>query len=332
MDVVSTSRSTFVNINSNPLYRLWAGMRDYLGIFRNFKAILQNTKYDVVHLTSSASWSLIKDVYMLRSARQRGAKTVIHFRFGRIPELFVQKTWEYKLLLKVLSLSDRIMVIDKASFDILVNAGYTNVVNQPNPLSPEVSAFVEEHKDDLERAERLLLFAGHVVPTKGVFELIEACKNIPNIHLKLIGTIYPGIKEKLLQLAEKNGDSSWVEICGEKPYEEVLTYMMTCSVFVLPTYTEGFPNVILESMACGCPIVTTPVGAIPEMLNITSPDKCGLCVPVQDVHALKESIELLLHDSMLAQELGKKAQERVNTMYNMQAIWNGLTDVWKSLL
>ncbi len=332
LDVVSMGRSTFVNINSNPFYRVWAGVKDYRGIFRNFKNALKQEEYNVMHLTSSASWSLAKDIYMLKYAQKKGVKTVIHFRFGRIPGLFVQNNWEYKLLIKVLKLADKIVVIDQASFDTLADAGYQNVVNLPNPVSPQVSTFVEEHKSNFERTERTLLFAGHVVPTKGVYELVEACKDISNIRLKMIGTLYPGIKDELLKKAEKNGDNSWLEICGERPYEEVLAEMMKCGVFVLPTYTEGFPNVILESMACGCPIVTTPVGAIPEMLDINGPDKCGICVPPQDANALKEAILFMLDNKDYASQCGEKARKRVNEQYSMDIVWTKLLEVWKSVV
>jgi glycosyltransferase involved in cell wall biosynthesis len=61
------------------------------------------------------------------------------------------------------------------------------------------------------------------------------------------------------------------------------------AIFVLPTYTEGFPNVILECMASGCPIITTPVGAIPDMLQFGSTQACGACVDVKDVQGLKNN-------------------------------------------
>ncbi len=328
LDIVSIGRTRFINIKSNPIYRLWTGIKDYRGIFKNFKKAFKGKKYDVMHLTSSASWSLVKDIYMLRYAKKKGSKTVIHFRFGRIPDLFVQKNWEYKLLIKVLKLADKIVVIDQASFDTLVDAGYQNVVNLPNPVSPQVSTFVEEHKNNFERTERTLLFAGHVVPTKGVYELVDACKKIPDVHLKMVGTLYPGIKEDLLQHAIINGDNSWLEICGELPYENVLAEMMKCEVFILPTYTEGFPNVILESMACGCPIVTTPVGAIPEMLDINGSDKCGICVPQRDVDKLRVAIQFMLDNKEFASLCGDNACKRVNELYSMDCVWNKLQNIW----
>ena len=108
--------------------------------------------------------------------------------------------------------------------------------------------------------------------------------------------------------------------------------MMSAGVFVLPTYTEGFPNVIIESMACGCPIVTTDVGAIPEMLDIEHGFSYGICVKPKDVEGLKNAVEKMLNDRDYALQCGKNAQLRVQEQYAMSVVWNQLTSIWTSLI
>lgn len=327
LSVLTTARSVFVNINSSVWSRIKYGVKDYSKIFREYNRQLREGCYDVVHLTSSASWGLVKDIYMLRKARAANLKTVVHFRFGRIPELSEKKNWEWNLLMKVVRLADRVVVIDRASFETLRSAGVGHVVNLPNPIAPAVGTFVEAHSKTILRESRRLLFAGHIVRTKGVYELIEACREIPGIRLKMIGPLFPGIKEDLLGRALKNGDASWVEITGERSYDEVLEEMMKCTVFVLPTYTEGFPNVVLESMACGCPIVATAVGAIPEMLD----DGVGIVVESRNVKELHDAITRVLGNPEQAAEMGAKAVRRVHERYSMPAVWSQLTDLWKSV-
>ena len=113
--------------------------------------------------------------------------------------------------------------------------------------------------------------------------------------------------------------------------EEVTKNMLTCSVFVLPTYTEGFPNVIIESMACACPIVTTDVGAIPEMLDIENERVYGILVKPKQVLELRDSILWVLNNEKLAIDMGKRAQERVNELYSMPKVWRQMTNIWIDL-
>src|SRR5690606_37655242 len=149
------------------------------------------------------------------------------------------------------------------------------------------------------------------------------------IQLKIIGAITDDTKHELLRLAGEN-NSQWLEIKGELNYENTIKEMLSAGVFVLPTYTEGFPNVIIESMACGCPIVTTNVGAIPEMLEIVNGFNIGICVQPKNITALKLAIETMLNNREYALQCGLNAQKRVKNLYSMSSIWKELEATWRS--
>jgi glycosyltransferase involved in cell wall biosynthesis len=237
----------------------------------------------------------------------------------------LKKNWEWKLLCKVITLSDTTIVLDKTSYNTLHNAGFNNVVLLPNPVAPRVTELIER-AGNVERKERTLLFAGHVIPTKGVYELVEACKQIPNIKLRLIGNIADNIRQ---DLQNNTGNAPWLDIADECAYEKTITEMLSCDIFVLPTYTEGFPNVILESMACGCAIVTTPVGAIPEMLEEENGKRYGILVAQKNAEELKNGIERLLNDKLLKEECRYNAKRRVNERYNIDAVWSQMLTIWR---
>ena len=145
----------------------------------------------------------------------------------------------------------------------------------------------------------------------------------------MIGYETDDIKEKIIEEAGEDNES-WLEIAGEQSFENTIKEMISAAVFVLPTYTEGFPNVIIESMACGCPIVTTCVGAIPEMLDIENGNNYGICVEPKNVKALKESIQKMLNNREYALECGKNAQRRVNELYSMSKVWSQLEAIWST--
>jgi glycosyltransferase involved in cell wall biosynthesis len=159
--------------------------------------------------------------------------------------------------------------------------------------------------------------------------LVEACKTIPNIKLKLLGAILDDVKEDLRSISD-NGE--WLELMGERPYEEVIREMMACDVFVLPTYTEGFPNVILEAMACGCAIVTTPVGAIPEMLEEVDGRHYGLMVEPKNARQLHNAIVKMLENESFKNECRENVKQRVSERYNMPIIWKSIVDIWNTII
>ena len=328
MDIFSLAREAKIYADTPLIKRILYGFAEYTPLLINYRKKIYSEKYDVVHITSSASLSLIKDILMLKITRKNQTKSVLHFRFGRIPELYKKNNWEKKLLDKTIRLADAVIVIDQFSFNTLINQGYKNIKLLPNPLGPETGKIVKN--SSVRREKNKIVFAGHVVPTKGVFELVQACKDIPNIEVYLLGAVTDEMKNKLYEGAGDN--KTWLKISGEQNYEIVIQEMLSANVFVLPTYTEGFPNVILESMACGCPIIASAVGAIPEMLNINGETSAGICIEPKNIEQLKSAIMKMLNDDKLATTFGINAKKRVNEMYSMPSVWKQMTDIWKSVI
>lgn len=325
--LLDMGRSEFININMPAWKRVLNSFGDYQKILKKFHSEIHQNSYDILHLSSSASISLIKDYIMISLARRKNIKTIIHFHFGRIPELAIKNNWEWKLIKKIAILTNQIVVLDNASYNTLKHNGFNNVTIISNPIAPNILDTIEQNYY-LKRKHGTILFTGHVIKTKGVFELIEACSQIRNIKLKLIGRITDDIKSKI-DLQYKGQD--WIEITGEMEFNKVIKEMMTCDIFALPTYSEGFPNVILEAMATGCPIITTPVGAIPQILERDEQGEYGIFVEPQNSDMLKGAIVRLLHNEMLKKHLSINVKRRVTERYNIKIIFKQLKSLWESL-
>lgn len=286
---------------------------------------MNKSNESVLHLCSSAGVSLLKDIAILKAARSKGIPSVIHFHFGRIPELFEQKNKEYNRLLKVLKLADTVVCMDLQSCETLRQHGYTNVEYLPNPLPLNVSGGIHANTGD--RIAKQLLFVGHVYKTKGVYELVEACSRINDVNLRIVGKYTDEVKDELVQISSRRpGD--WLQLVGEVDHDNVLNEFQTSDMFVFPSYTEGFPYVILEAMASGIPIISSGVGAIPEMLN-GGKVECGIIIPPQDTNAVYDAICSLINNNNRKAELGINAAKRVNEMYSMPVVWNQLNKIWK---
>ena len=326
VELCDFSRKQTGQMISNPIKKWASAVIDYLHLTNQAKKIIANFDGEAIHICSSASLLLIRDILLLKSAKRKGLKTFVHFHFGRIPELFQKNNWECKLLKRVVKLADNIIVMDSQSYNVLQSHGYTNISLLPNPLSKETEELAERNQSI--RQKGLVLFVGHCIPTKGVFELVEACKEIPEIKLRMVGAISEDIKVKLIDIAGPKHE--WLEIVGQVSHEDIIKQMNVCDIFVLPTYTEGFPNVILESMACGCPIIASAVGAIPEMLKKEDNKEYGILIPPKNINSLKDAINKLLCDDTLKSECGNNAKDRVLQRYNINAVCQQMIKIWKS--
>lgn len=135
---------------------------------------------------------------------------------------------------------------------------------------------------------RLLLFIGNVQQSKGCGDLLEAfarlAPRLPALRLVYVG---PGPQvAELKARASALGLAERVDFAGRKAHDEMARWFCAAELFCLPSHSEGVPNVILEAMACGTPVVATDVGGVAEVL----PDHAGLLVPPHDVPALEAAL------------------------------------------
>lgn len=112
--------------------------------------------------------------------------------------------------------------------------------------------------------ELTFLFVGWVVKSKGIFELVSAIDS--SEKLKKCKVLIAGGGDALDEITAfvKERNLQNVELLGWQSHHEVDELLKKASVFVLPTYAEGFPNALLEAISQGLPAIITPVGAIPD--------------------------------------------------------------------
>lgn len=134
---------------------------------------------------------------------------------------------------------------------------------------------------------RLVVYVGRLEQSKGVIDLLEAFARVapahPDLRLALVGD--GAAREQCRALADRIGPR--VVLAGARPLAEVPRWMAAADVLTLPSWNEGTPNVILEGLACGRPVVATHVGGIPDL--IVSPE-LGVLVPPKSPDALAEAL------------------------------------------
>ena len=328
-EVIPCDRSERINENTSIFKRLWCGVQDYFVIVHNIKKRLKEDSFDVIHINSTASISSIKDLLIVMLAHHYNAKVVIHYHFGRIPKLIQKRNWEWMLVKKTIELADATIVMDRNSYLSLIQLGFNNINNIPNPYSVEFEKRVDAFVGAVKRVKHRVLFIGRAFRLKGIYELVEACKSLDNVELRVVG---PYDQEDKINLHILCNNASWFHFIGPVSHEKVLEELMACDVFVLPSYSEGFPNAILECMMCKTPIITTPVGAIPEILELDTEHPLGMSVRVQNVEDLVVAINRIIDDDAMKKEMTERAFHKVKTQYNLQTVGFQLYNTWIDLL
>ena len=135
---------------------------------------------------------------------------------------------------------------------------------------------------------RLMLFVGNLKVTKGCLDLLEAFPAVlaalPRAQLVYVGA--GPSQAALLDRAAALGCAERVRLVGEIPHAALGDWFRAADLLCLPSHNEGVPNVVLEAMACGTPVVATRVGGIPEVV----PDYAGILVPVGEQVALSAAL------------------------------------------
>lgn len=283
---------------------------------------------DLMHLTTPASLAGIRDIVFLSLARLCRVPAVYHIRVGTVPKLAKGGGWEWRLLRCAFWLARKVIVIDQASYTTLrglLPPGKTVLL--PNCIALDSAPLAQEGFED---GTRRILFLGWVIPGKGVSELMSAWKMAARRGWELI-VAGPGDTAYRDEAIKLSGGDVRVRFLGPVSQPEGWKLMQQADVFVLPSYTEGFPNVILEAMAAGKAIVATPVGAIPEMLDAAGSTPCGVIVDAKDAQGLAAALSRLMCDSALRDRLGTQARAKVERSYNLEAVFNSLLGLWREV-
>ncbi len=165
---------------------------------------------------------------------------------------------------------------------------------------------------------------GRLIEKKGFGDLIEACRLLKErgrvFRCEIIGE---GPLEAVLQSQATNAGLTDEELSltGPLPQPEVVERLARASMFVLPCVPEAaggmdnLPTVIMEAMAAGLPVISTPVAGVPEMVEA---GKTGLLVAPRNPVALAAAIEELIDDSGRAREFGRQGRTRAIERFDIE--------------
>jgi glycosyltransferase involved in cell wall biosynthesis len=173
-------------------------------------------------------------------------------------------------------------------------------------------------------------FVGRVVGAKGITELVQAWDGLqaefPLLHLLICGDFEP---EDPLPTDIKTRLTSDARIHLVGHVVDTAPYYAMMDLLVLPTYREGFPNVIIEAAAMEVPAVATSVSGCTDAVV---DGKTGILVPPYDAKALQEALRVYVTDPELRRSHARAGLERATGNFRRELIWQGLFDLYSNIL
>lgn len=292
-----------------------------------FLSLLLQNKVDLVHLHVSEKGSVLRKILLLLMAKAFRKPTLMHthgcefhtFHDG-LPR------WLQSWVNAALQQADRFIVLSESwRTYYLSHCGLdpARVIVLPNPV--KIPAQVPDRTGS---KTVHFVFLGRVGQRKGSFDLIEAFARLPvdcrnKAQITLAGD---GELKKAQTLIEKLNLTAAVKLSGWIDARQRNHLLQSASIFILPSYNEGLPMAILEAMAWGLPVISTPVGGIPEIVDS---GETGYLVNPGDLRGLAAAMQSLIEDDALRQIMGCSARERVKPM-DLKAYYSRLMSIYSA--
>jgi glycosyltransferase involved in cell wall biosynthesis len=196
----------------------------------------------------------------------------------------------------------------------------------PFPAVPSETVAQLRHDFGLRSDAPVAICVSRLHPQKGHEDLLAAWRRVtavyPHVDLLIVGD--GRRRSELERLAARQ---SHVHFTGQR--DDVAELLALSDLLILPSLWEGLPNVVLEAMAAGLPVVATAVGGTPELVI---DGKTGLLVPPRDPAALAQAILALLTEPDLAQRLGENGRLRVADQFTIRQMVQQTEQLYQRLL
>jgi glycosyltransferase involved in cell wall biosynthesis len=281
---------------------------------------------DIVHIHMAHYGSALRKGIMVLIARACGARVVLHIHGSRF-DTFCDALPSplHRLLVAVLRQADRVVVIARPWQRYVESLGIASqrIVLIHNG-APDVGARTRRTDGPV-----ALLALGELGPRKGTDTIVAALAT-PDLRGRPWRAVLAGdgAVDAYRGAIAAAGLADRIALLGWVDSDRAHALLREADILLLPSHKEGLPLAILEAMAAGLAIVTTPVGGIPDAIT---DGETGLLVPPGDTAALAAAIRRLIGDAGLRASLGARARARYLESFTMTAAFGKLLRLYQDL-
>jgi glycosyltransferase involved in cell wall biosynthesis len=225
--------------------------------------------------TSFSSRSILRDAVYIMLAKLLRKKVIVFYRGW--DSLYANQASQKILFKKVFMTTNASIVLSQYQMNKLLKWGYTgkifiestlvdddDVFSSINPTSIISKVNARNETDDYENK---LLYLGRLEKTKGIFELIEGFRKLSKIYPLKLTIAGDGTAEHELKKVVSDYGLTNVQFVGFIEGINKIQVYSDADIFILPSYSEGMPNAVIEAMAFGLPVLTTPVGGLVDFFQ-----------------------------------------------------------------
>ncbi len=306
------------------------GSRYDLRVIRQLRSLFRETAPDVIQTHS------LKSHFLARLARPSGSRWIAFHHGYTATDL---KMHAYNQLDRwSLPAADRVVTVCRPFADDLARLGVkrTRIRILPNAIEwngnhPVASASSLRRQWNLSENSRILLAIGRLSNEKGHAHLIEAAhllrRSRPEIDFQVVLVGDGSERGRLEEQTDRLHLRDCIRFTGHQP--DPLPFYALADIFVLPSLSEGSPNVLLEAMMTKTPAVACEVGGVPEMVE---DGRSALLVPPAAPAALDNAISTLIDNPELAQSIAEAAYADARDRHSPEAYYAKLLEIYRELL
>ncbi|OHD07654.1 MAG: hypothetical protein A2086_16105 [Spirochaetes bacterium GWD1_27_9] len=294
--------------------KFFLGFHYYFYLKKIKKFILKNNiNFDIIH----SHWLYPDGFVGVKLAKSLNKKAIVHCHGSDINFLLFDKRLT-KQNYYTISNCDKLIVVSNALKAKIISK-YPEFENKIIVINNAIDCSNYdnlEYQDSLKKLNLLddkikkIVLVGNVCKSKGVFEILQAAKILnekkTNFKIYLIGKQYPNEIEFFKDFVTKNDLEDKIEFIGEVKPETIKYWFNIADFSLLPSHTEGFPLVIIESLASGTPVIASNVGGIPEIITI---DEFGKIIESKNADQLATAILEFLDKKKNSDLIKQKAKK-----------------------
>ena len=286
---------------------------------------LTKKNYDVYHMHMASWGSTFRKGFYVRLAKEWKKKVIIHIHGAQYMEFYSKQSLrKKKKVINILQSADILIALsDSWEKKFEKELGLTNCVSLPNGINTDEFVNAIWNMGENRNA---FLFMGRLGERKGAYDLVNAVeivvKQNPFIKLFMAGD---GEIDKIKAEISQKGLNNCIEVVGWVDLNEKKELLKKVSTVVLPSYNEGLPMSVLEGMASGKAIISTTVGAIPEVVK----EDNGILIQPGDVHALADALVKCSSDVEMISHMSIANIKKINQNFSMKKMHDVLSQYYE---